>query len=652
MKFIRLCTLLIFPLVSMHLFADVGETGTSFLNLGVGAHALAMGGAVTSHSSGVHALFWNPGGLGWLNGTEATVMHSEYFQSIRYEYIGIAHRVKSFRIGFSLKGLYLGDMEERSGPSENPLSTFGAHFVAPSFSLATLLNSKISLGTSMKLIYQKIGDDNAVAFGDDIGISIKNGIPGLSAGLAVTNLGSKVTFVNSSYALPTRLKMGLSYSLFSEKLLVAFDVVKPFKEDFEFCFGFEGTVIERLCLRAGYRSGFHNTGSFAGAAAGIGFKFKDFDIDYAFSTYGVLGLTHNFSISYIFGRVKRIGQREERRIADELRRRARMTAETFYRQGLAQQGEGNYDDALRSFDIALIWDPQYEDALKSVAELKKMVRERMANEHLTKGIGDFNEGNYIDAISEFGRVLEIEPTNELARGWLKAASDVLVKIQMERIQLEENVGAKISEYFKRGLQKFSEEEYGAAIEEWNKILAIDPTHQTALQYVRKAESGIREQIDRLLTRVELYVSQNKWTQALHEVNRVLALDPGNSDGLSKKDAIQRTLKNLSAMHTRKGIQYYEEGKFGLAETELKMAINFDASNAEALNYLTKTQFKEKAVSGGDIDELYMRGVNAYTREDYEMAIFYWRRVVDVDPHHVNAKRNIERAEEKLKIYKQ
>ena len=158
-------------------------------------------------------------------------MHAEHFQSIRYENLGLAHGTNTLGLGFFIKGLYLGEIEERTGPSQNPLSTFGAHFIASSFSVAKSFTNNISLGTNIKLIYQAIGTDNAVSFGNDIGLSVKGGLEGLRAGLALTNWGTKIKFDNRSFALPTKLKAGLSYSPFNGSMSFAFDIVKPFKED-------------------------------------------------------------------------------------------------------------------------------------------------------------------------------------------------------------------------------------------------------------------------------------------------------------------------------------------------------------------------------------------------------------------------------------
>ncbi|MCK4594825.1 hypothetical protein KAU45_10015, partial [bacterium] len=43
------------------------------------------------------------------------------------------------------------------------------------------------------------------------------------------------------------------------------------------------------------------------------------------------------------------------------------------------------------------------------------------------------------------------------------------------------------------------------------------------------------------------------------------------------------------------------------------------------------------------NEFYLKGVQAYTRKDYELAIYYWEQCLFYQPDHLKAGPNIERA---------
>lgn len=49
----------------------------------------------------------------------------------------------------------------------------------------------------------------------------------------------------------------------------------------------------------------------------------------------------------------------------------------------------------------------------------------------------------------------------------------------------------------------------------------------------------------------------------------------------------------------------------------------------------------------EIEILYLKGVEAYRWEDFATAIFYWEKVLELDPNHEKAKRGIERAKKYL-----
>ena len=58
-----------------------------FLTLGVGARALAMGGAGTALSDNAYAPYWNPAGLGQLTRYEVSFMHATLNGEDAYDFV-------------------------------------------------------------------------------------------------------------------------------------------------------------------------------------------------------------------------------------------------------------------------------------------------------------------------------------------------------------------------------------------------------------------------------------------------------------------------------------------------------------------------------------------------------------------------------------
>lgn len=160
--------------------AQVRKYSNEFLNIGVGARALAMGNANVSSSEGVYSGYWNPAGLlGQKNDLEVGLMHAEYFAGIaKYDFIGITKRIDSNSVG-GLTLLRFGvdnipntlDLVDANGNVDyNRISTFNA------VDLAILLNyarsipklKGVELGGNFKIIRRTLGEfGGAWGFGLD-----------------------------------------------------------------------------------------------------------------------------------------------------------------------------------------------------------------------------------------------------------------------------------------------------------------------------------------------------------------------------------------------------------------------------------------------------------------------------------------------------
>lgn len=160
-----------------------------YLNIGVGARALSMAGAVSASSTDVYSGFWNPAGL--MNIQEdyqAGLMHSEYFAGIfKYDYGAIAVPIKnkSSVLGISVIRFatdnipYTLDYVQPDGTfDDSKLKGFSAGDYAVLFSYAQKLpffknnpNITTNAGANAKVLYRNVGTmANAWGFGLDLGL--------------------------------------------------------------------------------------------------------------------------------------------------------------------------------------------------------------------------------------------------------------------------------------------------------------------------------------------------------------------------------------------------------------------------------------------------------------------------------------------------
>jgi hypothetical protein len=287
-------------LVATAASAEDGSSGLAFLKLGVGARAIAMGDAYTAVKGDVSSVYWNPAGIVDVENIDVGLMHSEWFQDIRYEYAGAVRSYGDQAVGVSIVGLYMDDLERRDGPIATPIGHFGVFDFAVTGSYGKRLTDDLSVGASAKWLQEKIDDKTATGFAVDLGSRYElPGFEGLSVGVAVLNLGPQMKFIEDAFDLPVTYKAGgalaVPISSLNGDVVFATDVLKPADGDVKLHFGMEYEFADMIAIRFGYRTGWDNQN----ISAGLGIKSGRFRLDYALVPfYSDLGETHRVSLGF------------------------------------------------------------------------------------------------------------------------------------------------------------------------------------------------------------------------------------------------------------------------------------------------------------------------------------------------------------------
>lgn len=158
----------------------VPKYSNEFLNIGVGARALAMGGAQVGAVKDVTAAYWNPAGLlGIENQYEFSLMHSEYFAGIaKYDYAAFSTNIEEDnQIAISMIRFGVDDIPDtrflydaNGGLNYDNIQFFNAADYALILSYARDFSNVFKAGINTKIIHRNVGKfAKAWGFGFDVG---------------------------------------------------------------------------------------------------------------------------------------------------------------------------------------------------------------------------------------------------------------------------------------------------------------------------------------------------------------------------------------------------------------------------------------------------------------------------------------------------
>jgi hypothetical protein len=156
--------------------ADAGTAGANFLKIGVGPRAVGMGEAQVGLADDAYATYWNPAGLAQIETPQAAFTHTQYFQKITDQYAAYVHPLRRLGVvAASVNFLNVGNFDAYDGAGQ-PAGTVDASDLAAGVSFArALLESKryhslLAVGGTAKVIRENLASVSAQAYAVDGGL--------------------------------------------------------------------------------------------------------------------------------------------------------------------------------------------------------------------------------------------------------------------------------------------------------------------------------------------------------------------------------------------------------------------------------------------------------------------------------------------------
>lgn len=299
-----------------------GTSSGSFLKIGVGARASALGESFVAVANDPSAIYWNPAGLASMVRQEVTLSHIAWPGDINYEHI--AYVLPSARFGGSFAfqlGVLATEMDETSEYS--PFGTGRTFFysdVVAGAAYARRWTDKLLVGVGVKFVREDLGSDVGGPVTSatlvDVGSIYYLGYGSVRVATSLTNFGAEMTpsgtFISplsgeersyDGFDPPIQFRYGMAFEPIenaTQRLTTSLEIAQPADNAQRIKLGLEWSYRRSFALRTGYDFNADAMKFAAGAGIHAVLNNTQASIDYAFTDGGPLGAINRLSLGLRF----------------------------------------------------------------------------------------------------------------------------------------------------------------------------------------------------------------------------------------------------------------------------------------------------------------------------------------------------------------
>ena len=302
-----LIALLVLATAAAPAAAQVSIGGAQSLYIHPGGRPAGMGDAFVSIADDANAIWWNPGGLAFLEQTyNVALMHSQLvpdWDDVYYEYAAYAQKIEGLgTIGASLIYLTYGEQQATTADDPNPFRTFHSYEVIPSIAYGAAIGDNIGIGVNLKFIYVDLApaevtiegqQGSGTTFAADLGVLWRLMDGRWNVGGNLQHVGPKIAYIDEDQKdpLPRNIKLGTSYKVIDDemnRLIVSLDYNKSLVIVEDIADMSTGVIInagaeyryyDLFALRGGYV--YDEDGKIKDFSFGLGLNYRNLSFDVA-----------------------------------------------------------------------------------------------------------------------------------------------------------------------------------------------------------------------------------------------------------------------------------------------------------------------------------------------------------------------------------
>lgn len=601
----RLLAILITMTLSIPVLSgNTPDGGTeSVFNLGAGARAMGMGNGYVALANDATAVYYNPAALPLLTSQQVSFLHAFLFEGTAYDVISYAYPISN-RHAFGLAGMRVGTNDIGRRDAIGDIGTFGASQLQILLSYGRQVTNRASGGISLKLAHQSIDDMSAYGYGLDLAGHCQVS-PRLRAGILLQDLiGARLKLDREKEQTPFTLRGGLAYQVLLDNSPfsgnVTLDMEKPEHRHVKLRSGLEISHTSGVSLRGGFDRD--------NVAMGLGVQYRQLAFDYAYKFINRLTDSHRFSLTLNFGATR-----------SEIESRRAAQASESGRQYLS---ESRKQSLLRELELA--------ERYYSVGKLDSS----LAAYYRAEAFAD-DKAHIAQRITEISALLARKHREEASRSLIdttgRSAMDLIGQIH----------------------RLYGRRAYLAARDLSSVTRRFDPSSAALDSLDKLISRAIDSIVADNMTKAESASSREDYISAYDAYNTVLLYQPTNK---AAQDGSEQAEKSINVVqHLSLGLKYFNEEKYISSQREFRMALQLDPDNQIAAEFMGRID--ERVKESTSLEDLqkdpiiwqsYLNGLEAFRQGDYQGAIKYWERVLEVYPNNRNTLENITQARLRLK----
>ena len=327
-------------------------------------------------------------------------------------------------------------------------------------------------------------------------------------------------------------------------------------------------------------------------------------------------------------------------------------------------------------------------------EYEESMIERDIKEHFERGKKYFNNGQLLNAHREFKTILLVSPGHKGARDFISR-----IEVSVEEVE----VAKDIANFFSLGEKYYKKGDLISARAMFEEIIALNPDHQQAKDYINTIEQRFGEVVDSIFVRGVSYYEQANYSNALDDMKKVLTLNPDHEKAkeyvtlieskqrererieleLKMKQEEKRKNRKISAS-LKKGLSYYESKQWAKAINSFNEVLALVPGHKIALEHIVICYYAQGLTlqkEGKLLEALPMfnnvlrlypeheeaqerislineeckkqaeeynrKGLVEYTKGNLQEAIEAWENALRFDPDLETARKNLERAQKEI-----